>query len=293
MDKTVFEARTLIAKLSGFHDEASESAESTGSELQPVKVFSELIIPINLPEIQTGFDVFDMLKIEPVKPALDFVIDMSVHTHVLNSLCFIEHIDIPDVHHPCTDFDFYDRLDDAADDLEIGNIIFNEQKEVYFELEIPNTLPDLPIHLNTCDLLHINSIKSLAETDVVLIDHPKFLDSVLAIEPVNMNAVIFYSTMNIDDCFDVNELLHDSIFELSLDSAADSHVSVDFDIETVKTEDVLDLELNFHFSQCSENFKCSCEADSCSICIEIDDVIQPDSNLITDLTVSLMARLQN
>ncbi|KOM49712.1 hypothetical protein LR48_Vigan08g053900 [Vigna angularis] len=45
--------------------------------------------------------------------------------------------------------------------------------------------------------------------------------------------------------------------------------------------DVIELGMNFDLKQFSKNFECDCESGSCSICAEIDYVLQPDSKLIT------------
>ncbi|KOM48089.1 hypothetical protein LR48_Vigan07g179300 [Vigna angularis] len=178
---------------------------------------------------------------------------MVFHSHVERidpCLLSVEHIVIRNgVYNKCTDLDnsFDDRFMDFVD-LTVDSVV----------------------------------MEPIAETDAFLSDHLKILDSVLAIKPVNVNAIVFYSTMNKNDIFDVNELLHDNNFELSLDSAADSHVCVDFEIEIVQNENFIELELNFDLTQFSENFICNFEAGSCSICTEIGYVLQPDSKLITD-----------
>ncbi|KOM58043.1 hypothetical protein LR48_Vigan11g107600 [Vigna angularis] len=130
--------------------------------------------------------------------------------------------------------------EDAADDLEIGKKIFNEQKQVYFELEIPNTLPDLPIHSNTCDLLHTDSIGFITDTNTELIDHSKKF-SVSAIEPIGKSCI-----------------------------------NIDFERKIVQSDDFIELGLNFDLTQFSENFECDCESGSCPICIEINYVLQTD-----------------
>ncbi|XP_052728033.1 uncharacterized protein LOC128195051 isoform X1 [Vigna angularis] len=202
---------------------------------------------------------------------------MPVYTHVLDSLFPIEHIDIPDVNYPCTNLDLYDSLEDAADDLEIGKKIFNKQKQVYSEPEIPITLPDLPIHLNACDLLHIDSIRFMIETDTDLIDNSKIFYSVLAIEPIGINVVL-----NVHDCRD--EILNDNSLELTFDSADDAYVNIDFEVETVQSDNFIEFGLNFYLTQFSENFECDCESGSCSICTKINFVMQPDSKVQTDAT---------
>ncbi|KOM28222.1 hypothetical protein LR48_Vigan511s004500 [Vigna angularis] len=140
-------------------------------------------------------------------------------------------------------------LEDAADDLEIGKKIFNKQKQVYSEPEIPITLPDLPIHLN----------------------------ALLAIEPIGINVVL-----NVHDCRD--EILNDNSLELTFDSADDAYVNIDFEVETVQSDNFIEFGLNFYLTQFSENFECDCESGSCSICTKINFVMQPDSKVQTDAT---------
>ncbi|KOM57577.1 hypothetical protein LR48_Vigan11g061000 [Vigna angularis] len=153
-----------------------------------------------------------------------------------------EHIDILDVHYPCTDLDLYDSLEDAADDLEIGKKIFNERKQVYSEPEIPITLPDLPIHSNACDLLHTDSIGFMTETDTNLIDHSKIFDSVSAIEPIGINVVL-----NGHDCRD--EILNDNSLELTFDSAIDAYVNIDAELIT----DAINCEFDDEAAELNEN----------------------------------------
>ncbi|KOM47649.1 hypothetical protein LR48_Vigan07g135300 [Vigna angularis] len=194
------------------------------------QVYSELEIPIHVSEVQVNFNAFELVKLEPIKLVLDSDIDMPMHTHVVDSLLPTEHIYIPDVHYPCIDPDLYDSPKDVAYDLEIGNKIFNEQKQIYSEPEIPITLPYLPIHSNACDLRHTDSIG----------------------------------------------------LELTFDYVDDVFVNIDFEVETVQSDNFIELGLNFDLTQFSENFECDCESGSCSIYTEIDSVLQPDSKLITD-----------
>ncbi|KOM37612.1 hypothetical protein LR48_Vigan03g099400 [Vigna angularis] len=53
-------------------------------------------------------------------------------------------------------------------------------------------------------------------------------------------------------------------------------------METVESENLIELGLNFDLTQFSENFKCDCESGSCSICTEINSVTQPELRVLTD-----------
>ncbi|KOM45633.1 hypothetical protein LR48_Vigan06g093900 [Vigna angularis] len=253
-----------------------EPEQSYSIKEKPEQVYCKLEIPTHVSEVQVNFNVFELVKLEPFKPVLDSDIDIHVHTHVVDSLFPVEHIDIPDVQYPCTDLDLNDSLEDAVDDLEIGKKIFNEQKQVYSELEIPNTLPDLPIHSNSCDLMRTDSIGFMTDTDTNLIDHSKIFDSVSAIEPIGLKVVL-----NGHDCRD--EILNDNSLELTFDSVDDGYINIDFEVETVQSDNSIELGLNFDLTQFSENFECDCESGSCPICIEIDYVLQTDSKRITDV----------
>ncbi|BAT74762.1 hypothetical protein LR48_Vigan833s001200 [Vigna angularis] len=144
MDKTTFEARTLLAKLSGCPDEASESAMSTCSELQPIQVYSELSIPINLFEVQMDLKAVDLLKIEPINHALNTKFLIPVNTHILNTALSIEHIDIflgPS--DTLTDFDIVllddspsKCLDASTELLYTGEVVSEEPEQVYSKLEL-------------------------------------------------------------------------------------------------------------------------------------------------------------
>ncbi|KOM50041.1 hypothetical protein LR48_Vigan08g086800 [Vigna angularis] len=114
----------------------------------------------------------------------------------------------------------------------------------------------------------------MIETDIDLIDHSKIFDSVSAIEPIGVNVVLIGH-----GCRD--EILNDNSLELTFDSTDDAYVNIDFEIETVQSDNFIELGLNFDLSQFSENFECDCEFGSCSIYTEIDYVLHPDSKLIT------------
>ncbi|KOM37118.1 hypothetical protein LR48_Vigan03g049900 [Vigna angularis] len=152
----------------------------------------------------------------------------------------------PEIEQPVLDSDT-NSPEEAVDDLEIGKELFNEQKQVYSEPDIPITLPDLHTHSNACDLTHIDSIGFVTDTDTDLIDHFKIFNSVSAIEPIGK-----------------------------------SRVNIDFERETVQSDDFIELGLNFDLTQFSENFECDCESGSRSSCAEIDYALHPDSMFITD-----------
>ncbi|KOM31232.1 hypothetical protein LR48_Vigan01g078700 [Vigna angularis] len=68
----------------------------------------------------------------------------------------------------------------------------------------------------------------------------------------------------------------------AIDPIGKSCVNIDFEIETVQSDDFIELGLNFDLTQFSENFECDCESGSCSICAEIGYALQPNSKFITD-----------
>ncbi|BAT97871.1 hypothetical protein VIGAN_09144300 [Vigna angularis var. angularis] len=138
-----------------------------------------------------------------------------------------------------------DSPEDAADNLEFGKKFLSEQKQVYSEPEIP-ILPDLPTHSNACDLTHIDSIGFMTDIDTNSTDQSKIFKSVSSIEPIGK-----------------------------------SRVNIDFERETVQSNDFMELGLNFDLTQFSENFECDCESGSCSICAEIGYALQPNSKFIT------------
>ncbi|KOM24913.1 hypothetical protein LR48_Vigan17s000900 [Vigna angularis] len=88
----------------------------------------------------------------------------------------------------------------------------------------------------------------MTHTDTDLSDHSEIFDSVSAIEPIG-----------------------------------EGSVNIDLEIETVKSDNFIELELSFDLTQFSENFECDCESGSFSICAKIDYVLQPDSKFITDV----------
>lgn len=72
-------------------------------------------------------------------------------------------------------------------------MILDELVQVYSKLEIPTALCEFPTHFNAFDMLHIDFIESIAETNAVLHVHSKLFDSLLAIKPISINASIFFT----------------------------------------------------------------------------------------------------
>ncbi|KOM43869.1 hypothetical protein LR48_Vigan05g147400 [Vigna angularis] len=67
----------------------------------------------------------------------------------------------------------------------------------------------------------------------------------------------------------------------AIEPIGESSINIDFERETVHSDDFIELGLNFDLTQFSENFECDCESGACSICTEIDYALQPDSKFIT------------
>ena len=125
-----------MCKLSG-----EDSAEVDSEQI--LQVYSELDIPMDCPEVQIDINAFELFKLEPIEPVLDYFIDTPVHNHILASLLSIENIDISDSHHLCTDMDFYESFNDAIADLGIGEVIFGELMQVDAKLELPICLAEV------------------------------------------------------------------------------------------------------------------------------------------------------
>ncbi|WVZ23608.1 hypothetical protein V8G54_002152 [Vigna mungo] len=111
-----------------FKLEGKDLNEAAG---EPVtQVYSELSISIEFPEVQTCFNVFNLLKIESFEPIIDTAVDILVHPHNLDLTCSIEHFDIPAaVHNLWTDLEsiFHKNLDDTAvESVEFGKVVFEE-----------------------------------------------------------------------------------------------------------------------------------------------------------------------
>ncbi|KOM37641.1 hypothetical protein LR48_Vigan03g102300 [Vigna angularis] len=138
------------------------------------------------------------------------------------------------------------QLECAVDDLEIHEKIFTEQKHVY------------------------------SETDIDLIDNSEVFDSVLVSETIGINVVL-----NEHDYSD--EISIDNSFELNVEFVDNAYVNIDFETGILQSHNMIELEQNFDLTQFSENCECDCESGSCPICIEIDYVLQTDSEFITDV----------
>ncbi|WVZ24054.1 hypothetical protein V8G54_002598 [Vigna mungo] len=142
----------IMCKLEGI-----DLNEVTGEPV--MQVYSEPSISTNFSEVQTCFNVFDLLKIESIEPIIDTAVDILVHPHHLDLTCSIKHFDIPTtVHNLCIDLDsiFHENLDDTvAESVEIGEVIFEEPVQVESKLELStesfeiltaiNTLHEFPI----------------------------------------------------------------------------------------------------------------------------------------------------
>ncbi|KOM51847.1 hypothetical protein LR48_Vigan09g050600 [Vigna angularis] len=209
---------------------------------ESIQVDSKLELPICLGEMQTSFD--NLMHAEPEKPLPDILDVIPSCSEMLNLVFSVEHVDIPDVV-----YDVCTKLNHSFDD---------------------NIVPCI-------DLIDYVVVEPIAETDAFFIDHPKILDSVSTIEPIGINVVL---NSNVHDCLD--EILNDNSFELTFDSAEDAYVSIDFEIEIVQSENFIELGLNFDLTQFYENFKCDCESGSCSICTEINYVIQPELRVLAN-----------
>ncbi|KOM29407.1 hypothetical protein LR48_Vigan662s000400 [Vigna angularis] len=138
------------------------------------------------------------------------------------------------------------QLECAVDELEIHEKISTEQKHVY------------------------------SETDIDLIDNSEVFDSVLVSETIDINVVL-----NEHDYSD--EISIDNSFELNVDFVDNAYVNIDFETGILQSHNMIELEQNFDLTQFSENCECDCESGSCPICIEIDYVLQTDSEFITDV----------
>ncbi|WVZ13203.1 hypothetical protein V8G54_017733 [Vigna mungo] len=201
MDKTISEARTLLAKLSGCPNEASESAVSTGSELQPVQVYSELSIPINLPEFQMDFNAFDLFKVEPIEPVLDPIPVM--HSHSLDSAFDIEHVDISIVASDLwTDFDTV-SIDDSlstcgdatSEFVYTGEVVFDEPVQVDFDFNPTTSLFEIRFAFNILHALPVIPADSI---------HSKLLEDIFVVNQLNAPAY---------ECSDFNEVISDDLFD--------------------------------------------------------------------------------
>ncbi|KOM35303.1 hypothetical protein LR48_Vigan02g145300 [Vigna angularis] len=138
------------------------------------------------------------------------------------------------------------QLECAVDELEIHEKISTKQKHVY------------------------------SETDTDLIDNSEVFDSVLVFETIDINVVL-----NEHDYSD--EISIDNSFELNVDFVDNAYVNIDFETGILQSHNMIELEQNFDLTQFSENCECDCESGSCPICIEIDYVLQTDSEFITDV----------
>ncbi|XP_022638039.1 uncharacterized protein LOC111241876 [Vigna radiata var. radiata] len=203
MDKTISEARCLISKLSGCHDEASESelcadfdiilvdnsltvgADSAADLVEigevifeePIQVNSKLELPNGLGEVQNNFDNF--MHVESEKPLPNSLVVIPGYSEIVDEIFVVEHIDIPDVvYDVCIELDhcFDDNImpcTDSIDSAVVGKDILNESTQVCSNLEIPVALFEFPLQYRSFDCMCIDPIEHVDDT-VELIDSKAF-----------------------------------------------------------------------------------------------------------------------
>ncbi|WVZ22270.1 hypothetical protein V8G54_000814 [Vigna mungo] len=186
-----------------FQADSNPSEEVDG----PDQVYSELDIPIHVLEVQIDINALDLLRVEPIKPAIDTADLMPAHTHILDSVFHVEHIDIPDaVYDVCTELDhsFDDNFVQCAgsiDSVVVAEDILYESIQVYCNLETSTTSSEFTIPFDAIDCICIDPIEPVVNS-VELIDS-KALKAAFEIEHIDVSIVVTelyidFDTISID-----------------------------------------------------------------------------------------------
>ncbi|KOM56711.1 hypothetical protein LR48_Vigan10g260300 [Vigna angularis] len=139
------------------------------SELQGMtNQVAQLTTLTHFDEVQIHFNAFDLVKVEPIKPAIDTAILMPAHTHILDSVFHVEQIDIPDaVYDVCTepDHSFDDNFVQCADSIDsviVAEDNFYESIQVYSNLETPTATSEFPMPFDAFDCMCLDLIEPVS-----------------------------------------------------------------------------------------------------------------------------------
>ncbi|XP_052732458.1 uncharacterized protein LOC128196250 [Vigna angularis] len=172
---------------------------------QRTQVYSELSIPIEFSKVQYEFNALDLFKVEPIEPAPDYVPVMLAHSHILDSACSIENIDMPyAVSELCTGFDII-PVDDsftigvhlAADLIDASEVIFEEPVQVDFKFELPICLGEVQTSFD--NLMHE---KPLPDILVVIPDCSEKLDEICVVEHIDIFDDFYDVCIGLDNNFE-------------------------------------------------------------------------------------------
>ncbi|WVZ22802.1 hypothetical protein V8G54_001346 [Vigna mungo] len=185
-----------------------QADSNPGEEVDgPDQVYSELDIPIHVLEVQIDLNALDLLRVEPIKPAIDTVDLMPAHTHILDSVFHVEHIDIPDaVYDVCTELDhnFDDNFVQYAgsiDSVVVAEDILYESIQVYCNLETSTTSSEFTIPFDAIDCICIDPIEPVANS--VELTDSMALKAAFEIEHIDVSIVVTelytdFDTISID-----------------------------------------------------------------------------------------------
>ncbi|WVZ17801.1 hypothetical protein V8G54_010783 [Vigna mungo] len=195
---------------------------------EPVmQVYSEPSISTEFSEVQTCFNVFDLLKIESIEPIIDTVVAILVHPHHLDLTCSIEYFDIPAiVHNLCLDLDciFHENLDDTVvESVEIGEVVFEEPVQVESNLELTTESFEILTAINT---LHefpiVSDISYNFET----------LDEISIVHPIKTPADGCSDLKAVFSDYMINDLLSDD--DITAHAFMDTHADFELDVGAVE-----------------------------------------------------------
>ncbi|WVZ12006.1 hypothetical protein V8G54_016536 [Vigna mungo] len=208
----------IMCKLDGNDPDEAASDQRT-------HVYSEPSIPIEVSEVQIGFNVFDLLKIESTEPIIDTAVDIPVHSHYLDSAFSIDHFDIPLASNLCTDIEniFYDNLDGVATEaVELGKVVLDEPTQVESELELATGLFEIP---TTFNILH--ALPGVPDISYNF----DMLDKIFVVHHIEtLNGCSELKAVFSDDM--INDLLSDD--DITAHTFMDTHANFELDVDAAE-----------------------------------------------------------
>lgn len=129
MDKTVSEVRSVISQLCGAHIGVAHLTNPVCKE--PAQSFKEFEVPTDLHDVQSDFDVLNILNVEPKRTIAELAVVVPIYSEIVETALAIEHIGVDNIA-----FDSCNNVNNSLDlEAILNDDIFEINENVAAELE--------------------------------------------------------------------------------------------------------------------------------------------------------------